>query len=73
MRMHSGEYVGLVGEGKVKPSCQQDVVLAFAAGRIGHVNVTKRILPAQPLIKLGHRAEIERAAVLSGSLRSGKK
>lgn len=54
-----------VAEGNVKPGGQQDVVLLFACGRIGYVNVAKRILPAEPFADLCDRAEIERAAIFT--------
>ena len=62
-----------VREREVQAGGQQNIVLLGARGRIGHVDVSERILPSQPLADLGHGAEIERASVLARVLKSGKK
>ena len=42
------------------------------AGRIGHIDVSERVLPSQPFADLGHGAEIEGGAILAGVIQVGE-
>jgi len=43
--------------------------LFFPTGGIGDVNISKNILPADPFVDLGHRAEIKCSPVITGALK----
>src|ERR1051326_4544020 len=51
---------------KIQSSSQQNIILPRSHRWIGHVYISKRILPSQPAIDLRHSAKIKSGAVLSG-------
>src|SRR5580692_2678879 len=66
----------LVGERDIQTGRKLDVVplnFRHRRGRIGVKNISKRVLPAQPLIHFGDRSYVDCAAVLTGVAEVGVK
>src|SRR5689334_15014599 len=54
-----------MGKGNIQARGQQNVILALAGRRVGDIDITERILPAQPLVDLGDGSQVESAAKFS--------
>src|SRR5215469_14603855 len=64
--------VCLVREGNVQAGGKDYVVFLRAEGRIGDIDVSKLVLPAQPFVDFRHGSGAEREAVFSGMLQIRK-
>src|SRR5579883_2582941 len=54
-----------VSEGHVQSRRKHDVVLLLPDGRVRHIHVAEGILPAQPLVELRDRGQVEGGAVFA--------
>jgi len=61
-----------MGKRDIQSGGELNIVLLASRRRVGHVDISKGVLPAQPLTDLGDRAKVKGRTIFAGVVQIGE-